>query len=600
MKTYKIVLILFLLTFLQNHSVWSQQIIFRKDNQIQRISRTGVGLKTLGTGVRYAEEGLAKTDIRVYRNTEISTQLHISDDRQFYQGIQSPFDPALWIFMEREWMGSGFWVWQYRTDTQEKRLLLDGKSVNDTCLQLAPISWAQDKNNILVEAINSCNAAFRHEGIYVFTIHTKGLQKLNIPAYYRSTPVLSPDRKMLIYTTGLEKDDTRDVVHGISERIASYNLSTQTEETIVQEKGHSFTIEGWAVQSASKRFLMDSDDYMEKQIESQRKLEANAPQSSYKFPWPSGIRYCTTRDGNRESPGGPGSSSKCADLGPHDYLGFDFDTPNNADDMVFSVAEGEVIKVVLNRPDVGYGNYLRVRHLDNTVSLYGHLKSIKVSVGQCVGQGAFLGIEGTTGRSSGDHIHFEREVGGSNTFPRFAECNDCVPHSGYAYTSRNKRNDKCGPGCESNLNLTGTISAGTYTSSSTITVSGKVKSGTVVLDTKDEIYLNPGFDTAGSTEFTAIIGKGCDGGQNSIANRSASPSVTEDNALWVYPNPARTMIRVESTQELGALKLYDLNGRLLLSKPTSGTLIPLDISALPKGIYIIELQNGMSTRIVKQ
>ncbi len=55
----------------------------------------------------------------------------------------------------------------------------------------------------------------------------------------------------------------------------------------------------------------------------------------------------------------------------------------------------------------GYGNYCIVNHGNGYMTLYGHAQYISVSVGQEVNQGDVLGIVGTTGFSTGDHLHFE-------------------------------------------------------------------------------------------------------------------------------------------------------------------------------------------------
>jgi murein DD-endopeptidase MepM/ murein hydrolase activator NlpD len=55
----------------------------------------------------------------------------------------------------------------------------------------------------------------------------------------------------------------------------------------------------------------------------------------------------------------------------------------------------------------GYGNYVVISHSNGTQTLYGHLSSTKVSVGQKVEQGQTIGLLGNTGKSTGPHLHFE-------------------------------------------------------------------------------------------------------------------------------------------------------------------------------------------------
>ncbi|MER1958661.1 MAG: M23 family metallopeptidase [Solibacillus sp.] len=64
-----------------------------------------------------------------------------------------------------------------------------------------------------------------------------------------------------------------------------------------------------------------------------------------------------------------------------------------------------------------YGNYIVINHNNGYESLYAHLSKIDVSVGQVIGQGAAIGVMGSTGRSTGTHLHFEIHKNGSEVNP---------------------------------------------------------------------------------------------------------------------------------------------------------------------------------------
>lgn len=64
-----------------------------------------------------------------------------------------------------------------------------------------------------------------------------------------------------------------------------------------------------------------------------------------------------------------------------------------------------------------YGNYIVIDHNNGYESLYAHLSKIGVSVGQVIGQGAAIGVMGSTGRSTGTHLHFEIHKNGSEVNP---------------------------------------------------------------------------------------------------------------------------------------------------------------------------------------
>jgi murein DD-endopeptidase MepM/ murein hydrolase activator NlpD len=58
----------------------------------------------------------------------------------------------------------------------------------------------------------------------------------------------------------------------------------------------------------------------------------------------------------------------------------------------------------------GYGNLVEIDHGDGELSAYGHLKDIYVKKGQEITVGTPIGLEGTTGKSDGIHLHFEERV----------------------------------------------------------------------------------------------------------------------------------------------------------------------------------------------
>ena len=65
----------------------------------------------------------------------------------------------------------------------------------------------------------------------------------------------------------------------------------------------------------------------------------------------------------------------------------------------------------------GYGNYTCIQHTASLSSCYGHQSSIQVSVGQNVSQGQIIGAVGSTGHSTGPHLHFETRVNGVPVSP---------------------------------------------------------------------------------------------------------------------------------------------------------------------------------------
>lgn len=83
--------------------------------------------------------------------------------------------------------------------------------------------------------------------------------------------------------------------------------------------------------------------------------------------------------------------------------GIDFDC--SPVDNIMAVKGGEVVESV--HSNVGYGNYVIVEHGSNEFSRYAHMSVLNVSLGEKVDEGAILGKCGTTGSSTGNHLHLE-------------------------------------------------------------------------------------------------------------------------------------------------------------------------------------------------
>lgn len=74
---------------------------------------------------------------------------------------------------------------------------------------------------------------------------------------------------------------------------------------------------------------------------------------------------------------------------------------------ILAAAPGTVIVAKPSGYNGGYGQMVIIQHDNGTQTLYAHMSSVKVSVGDQVGRGEVLGGMGSTGRSTGPHLHFE-------------------------------------------------------------------------------------------------------------------------------------------------------------------------------------------------
>jgi len=72
---------------------------------------------------------------------------------------------------------------------------------------------------------------------------------------------------------------------------------------------------------------------------------------------------------------------------------------------VYSTAQGKVVKILYSK--YGYGNRIVIQHAYGFETLYAHLDIIKVKRGQWVGKNQVIGTVGSTGTSTGPHLHYE-------------------------------------------------------------------------------------------------------------------------------------------------------------------------------------------------
>ena len=100
--------------------------------------------------------------------------------------------------------------------------------------------------------------------------------------------------------------------------------------------------------------------------------------------------------------------------GVHGYNGVDIGAPTGT--PFVASASGEVIVAKASGWNGGYGQYVVIRHDNGTQTLYAHASDVIVGIGQRVVQGQVIGYVGTTGRSTGPHLHFEIRGGPRNPF----------------------------------------------------------------------------------------------------------------------------------------------------------------------------------------
>lgn len=141
--------------------------------------------------------------------------------------------------------------------------------------------------------------------------------------------------------------------------------------------------------SGSSRQVQDPD--LERMARSTDKLAAKPSL------WPTGGEV-TSSFGWRVSPWGGGSEH---------HQGIDI--ANSTGTPVVATADG---KVVQSEYSEGYGNIVQIDHGNGVATIYGHNSYIITTAGQSVRKGQIISYMGSTGRSTGPHVHYEVRVNG--------------------------------------------------------------------------------------------------------------------------------------------------------------------------------------------
>ena len=119
--------------------------------------------------------------------------------------------------------------------------------------------------------------------------------------------------------------------------------------------------------------------------------------------WPTDSGEISSRYGYRYDPFGYGS-----DFHPG------IDIAGNYGDPVYASAAGDVEEAGWNG---GYGRYIKISHGNGYETAYGHMSSIAVSSGDSVKKGDVIGYVGSSGYSTGPHLHFEVLLNGQTVNP---------------------------------------------------------------------------------------------------------------------------------------------------------------------------------------
>ena len=214
--------------------------------------------------------------------------------------------------------------------------------------------------------------------------------------------------------------DLKATREGIAEKKATLEESKKTQEEaknslVAREKSlskqyaeaNALVKELTAEEKEYERRLNEADAAMESTRNSLQKLLSNSSNSTYvggEFRWPTDATRITSPYGTRNDP-----ITKKRTM----HTGVDIGAGMGKN--IYAANSGKV--VVAGWSSKGYGNYVVIDHGGGKSTLYAHMSKIKTSQGATVSKGDVIGLVGSTGYSTGPHLHFEILINGKHTNP---------------------------------------------------------------------------------------------------------------------------------------------------------------------------------------
>ena len=202
------------------------------------------------------------------------------------------------------------------------------------------------------------------------------------------------------------------------------NLSAQLEKDIAEANAAIQELEGdisansaiLSQLNAQDKEMQDKINQKIKELNKQNKPSNPSNPSNPSKPsgsgtltvWPSYCTYITSVQGNRVHP-------ITGQYGTHGGT----DIGASYGSAIYAAGSGTVVTAYNNSAyNGGYGNYAMINHGNGIQTLYAHMSVCSVTVGQTVSAGQTIGYVGSTGRSTGPHLHFEVRVNGSRVDPQ--------------------------------------------------------------------------------------------------------------------------------------------------------------------------------------
>lgn len=224
-----------------------------------------------------------------------------------------------------------------------------------------------------------------------------------------STAIIAEEKKNIEILAVQQTEKAQHFESLLSEKMNA-SLKIQQDEDLYEKEIASFEAASLEVEKLIKaeeeKAAAEAAAAAAKQASAASSTSAYVPSSSSTgaFSWPvPGYTRVSSGYGNRAKPIGSGYEF---------HTGIDI--PAGYGVPVIAAADG---KIITSKYMNGYGNTVIIDHGNGVTTLYGHNSSLSCSVGDIVKKGQTIAKVGSTGNSTGNHVHFEVRKNGSHTNP---------------------------------------------------------------------------------------------------------------------------------------------------------------------------------------
>lgn len=223
--------------------------------------------------------------------------------------------------------------------------------------------------------------------------------------------------KQVLVTKQAELQSVEDELQGTLDNIKAKTAEVEaklaeisSQATEVAEDIESFNAQEAEIKAAINKIYAEAARKKQQQgsvnSNSPQYVNPGTPSSGFMFPVTYGGAYLSSGYGYRSA----------SISGWSFHGGIDITGGNIYGQPVYASRAGTVI-VAEHYSNAGYGHYVMLDHGDGYQTLYGHCSSVVVNAGQSVQQGQLIAYVGSTGNSTGPHLHFEIRYQGERINP---------------------------------------------------------------------------------------------------------------------------------------------------------------------------------------